>query len=176
MPSHFRIFDQAYPHFITSTITYWLPIFCRDDYYRILTDSLNYCVQSKGLLVHAYVIMPNHFHAIVSQTTGDLSGVIRDMKKHTSKEIARKLEEDGRRMWLNAMSKAGGEAIGVRVWDEAVHPEEVHSRPFMQQKANYIHNNPVRAGFVNDPSHWKYSSAGFYYCDAESPVIVTPVE
>ena len=29
-------------------------------------------------------------------------------------------------------------------------------------KADYIHNNPVEAGFVNEPHHWKYSSAADY--------------
>lgn len=35
---------------------------------------------------------------------------------------------------------------------------------------------PIRAGFVIDPVHWKYSSAGFYYMERESPVPVTPIE
>jgi len=66
MPQHYKVYDQAYPHFITSTIIHWIPVFCRDEYFRVLADSLKFCVSNKGLLVHAYVIMPNHFHAILS--------------------------------------------------------------------------------------------------------------
>ena len=127
-------------------------------------------------MIHAYVLMPNHFHLICSHTEGRFSDVMRDMKKHTSKELAAKLEEDGRQVWLNAMRKAARPSGGVRVWDEAFHPEQIHSRPFFDQKLDYIHNNPVRAGFVDEPSHWRYSSAGLYYHEAESPVPVVPVE
>jgi hypothetical protein len=32
----------------------------------------------------------------------------------------------------------------------------------MEQKMDYLHNNPVEAGFVSEPQHWKYSSVGDY--------------
>jgi len=32
----------------------------------------------------------------------------------------------------------------------------------IEQKANYLHDNPVTAGFVTEASHWKYSSAVDY--------------
>jgi putative transposase len=56
------------------------------------------------------------------------------------------------------------------------HPEEVRTQTFFEQKLNYIHQNPIRAGFVEEAVHWKYSSAGFYYADKQSPVPVTPVQ
>ena len=115
MPQHFKVYDGTYPHFVTSTIVYWIPIFCRDDYFRVLADSLKYCVENKGLIVHGYVIMPNHFHAILSQVDGQLSDVIRDMKKHTAKIIADKLETDKRIIWLNAMRRASGHEGGTKV-------------------------------------------------------------
>lgn len=176
MPQHFKVYDGAYPHFVTSTIVFWIPVFCRDDYFRVLTDSLGHCVEHKGLVVHGYVVMPNHFHAVLSQSEGRLSDVIRDMKKHTAKAIAAKLEADGRITWLNAMRRAAGHEGGVRVWDEAFHPEQVYSEQFCRQKLDYMHNNPVRAGYVSDPSEWTYSSAGLYYRDDESAVPVAAIE
>ena len=108
MPTNIKVHDGAYPHFITSTVVHWLPVFCRDDYFRVVTDSLTHCVLHKGLRVHGYVLMPTHLHALVSQQDGRLSQVIGDMKRHTSKQIARKLAEDGRELWLRAMRRASG--------------------------------------------------------------------
>mgnify|MGYP001198119836 CR=1 FL=1 len=145
-------------------------------YFQILTASLEFCAEQKGLQVYAYVIMPNHFHLICSQVNGKLSAVIGDMKQYTSGEIARKLEEDGRLTWLSAMRGAAGKSGAVKVWDEGCHPEQVHSRPFFNQKADYIHNNPVRAGFVADPCAWKYSSAAAYYGYGQSVVPLAGME
>ena len=61
----------------------------------------------------------------------------------------------------------------TKLRDDEFHPEQVHSEPFFQQKCAYIHDNPVRAGYVENPCDWKYSSAGLYYEDRE-PVV--PVE
>ena len=176
MPQHFKVYDGAYPHFITCTIVHWIPVFCRDDYFRVLVDSMCYCIANKGLRVHGYVIMPNHIHVLCSQEEGRISDVIRDLKKHTSKQIARMLEDDGRTIWLIAMRRAAGASGGVKVWDEAFHPEQVHSRPFAEQKLEYIHRNPERAGYVIDPCEWKHSSAGLYYREQKSLVPVVPLE
>jgi putative transposase len=175
LPQHFKVHEREYPYFVTSTVVYLIPVFVRDDYFRVLTDSLVFCCVNKGLVVHAFVIMPNHFHVICSHPDGNISDVIRDIKKHTSKQITRMLEEDGRRSWLAAMKNASGESGGIRVWEEGFHPEQVRTQAFYEQKLDYIHNNPIRAGFVCDPSAWKYSSAAFYYKEDESPVPVTPI-
>ena len=176
MPQRFKVHDGAYPHFITCTVIHWIPVFCRDDYFAILADSLIYCATHKGLQIHGFVLMPNHWHALCSQIEGRLTDVMRDLKTYTSKGLAKKLEEDGRSIWLTAMRRAAGETAGVKVWDDHFHPEQVHTEPFFRQKLEYMHNNPLRAGFVADPCSWKYSSAGFYYQQQESVVPITAIE
>lgn len=176
MPQHFRVYDGAYPHFVTCTVTHWIPVFCREDYFGILADSLRYCCENKGLVVHGCVLMPNHFHMICSRQDGDISGIMRDIKRFTSIEIARKLETDGRMSWLTAMRNAGKADGSVRVWTEAFHPEEVRTQPFFEQKLRYMHENPVRAGYVVDPCEWRYSSVGVYYRDAQFVVPITPID
>ena len=113
---------------------------------------------------------------ICSQETGQLSEVIGDFKRFVCRKIAEKLDEDGRELWFRAMRKAAGNESGVKLWNEAFHPEQVHSKAFFEQKLAYMHNNPIRAGFVEDPCNWKYSSAGLYYRGEISLVRVIPVE
>jgi putative transposase len=176
MPQTYRIHDGAYAHFITSAVVHWIPVFSREDYFQVLVDSLKHCIAHKGLVVHCFVLMPNHFHLICSQQAGRLMDVIRDLKTFTSKEIARKLESDGRTIWLAAMRRAAGAQQGVKVWQDEYHPEQIHSEPFFAQKMSYIHDNPRRAGYVVDPADWKYSSAGVYYRNAEPLIPVTGIE
>ena len=47
-------------------------------------------------------------------------------------------------------------------WQEGVHPQRVQDREMMCQKIEYIHNNPIRRGYIEDPEHWRYSSARNY--------------
>ena len=56
-------------------------------------DSLAYCQQEKGLILYAYVIMSNHVHLIVQSTNEaqTLSGIIRDFKSFTAKQIKKKI-------------------------------------------------------------------------------------
>ncbi|NQT53388.1 hypothetical protein HQ576_15120 [bacterium] len=48
------------------------------------------------------------------------------------------------------------------MWREGSHPQLIQGEPMMRQKVDYIHQNPVRRGYVDDPLHWRYSSARDY--------------
>jgi hypothetical protein len=50
----------------------------------------------------------------------------------------------------------------LKVWQEGFHPEQIESVEMMHQKIDYIHNNPVKPGYVDEPVHWRYSSARNY--------------
>ena len=47
-------------------------------------------------------------------------------------------------------------------WQEGSHPQEVTNEEMLIQKIEYIHNNPVRREYVDDPKCWRYSSARNY--------------
>ncbi len=170
MPQRYKVYDGSYPHFITSATIHWIPVFRRDDYFRALVDNLNHCIEQKGLLVHGFVLMPDHFHLICTQVDGNLSQLVGNFKGFTAHQIAPMIRKDGRRSWIRAMENAGQAKTSIALWQDGCHPEQIHTRPFFEQKLRYMHDNPVRAGFVLDPCHWKYSSAGFYYQQTPSMV------
>jgi putative transposase len=41
----------------------------------------------------------------------------------------------------------------------------------LEQRINYLHDNPVRAGFVTQPEDWSYSSAIDYYSENEKGLL-----
>ena len=66
------------------------------------------------------------------------------------------------------MEKAGKTNSNVKryqFWQQNNKPIELWTDKVIQQKIDYIHNNPVESGFVRDPVDWKYSSAKNYQDD-----------
>ena len=158
-----------YVYFITLTIVDWLDIFTRPAYKHIIVDSLNYCIANKGLNAYCWCLMSNHMHMIVSATEGNnLSDILRDFKKFTSKDLIRTIKEipESRRDWLlNLFWYAGKNDKKIKyykVWQEGNDAKEIHSTDFLNQKLEYIHNNPVRAEMVVSPEDYLYSSAKDY--------------
>jgi putative transposase len=160
MRSRYRVHDDTFAHFVTGTIVEWLPVFTTAALCEVLVESLRFCQQHKALRISAWVILDNHFHAILSAP--NLSGVIADIKKYTARKIIEQFQAERREWLLNqlryycAAHKTGSE---YQVWQEGSHPQAVRSEAMMLQKRDYIHLNPVRRGLVTAPEHWRYSSA-----------------
>ncbi len=144
----YRIINQHNTHFITCTVYQWVDVFSRKTYADIFLDSIRYCQQSKGLKVYGWVIMTNHVHLIIGSDEQNLSDIIRDFKKFTATQIIKTItsnEKESRKHWLLWLLK---KADRICFWEEGYHGEEVWSQDFLESKLNYIHQNPVRAGFV----------------------------
>ena len=165
MSTGYQIQDQLATYFITPTIVDWVDVFTRDSYRQIIMDSLAYCIAHKGLKLYGYVIMTNHLHLIVRSAVGKLSDTIGDFKKHTARMIVQAVQENGesRREWMlhrfqwNASQNE--RSSQHQVWMHHNKPEHIYSLDFFNQKLNYIHQNPVRAGWVRYPEDYVYSSA-----------------
>lgn len=160
MRSRYRINTENAAHFVTSTIVEWLPIFTTAACCDTLVSSFEYCRQHKGLLIHAWVILDNHFHAIVSGP--NLARTLTDLKKFTARQILDQLKLEGRDWLLNLLPyfcAAHKRGSSHQVWQEGVHPQLITSDEMMLQKLEYLHNNPVKRGLVASPEHWVYSSA-----------------
>ena len=159
----YTIKNQHAPHFITCTVHQWVDVFTRAEYINILLDSIRYCQKHKGLEVHSWVIMSNHFHMILSSKKANLSDIIRDLKKYTSRKIYEAIKQnpaESRKKWMLWLLKKDGK---IWFWEEGYHGEEIYSEDFLITKLNYIHLNPVRAFLVEKEEKYLYSSCSDYY-------------
>jgi putative transposase len=100
-----RIQNQEGLYFITFATLQWIDIFTQGSYIDIVLESLKYCQNEKGLRIHAWCIMSNHLHLIISTKFGvHPSDILRDFKKFTSKQIIAAIENkenpESRRNWL----------------------------------------------------------------------------
>jgi putative transposase len=91
----YLISDKAGCYFVTFTVIHWIDIFSRREYRDIVVDSLNYCIDQKGLVVYAWVIMSNHIHLVITTKSdnGNISDIIRDFKKTHRKRSQKKFKQ-----------------------------------------------------------------------------------
>ena len=170
MSSKYKVGEEAMAHFVTSTVVGWADVFSREMYKEIIVDSLAYCQKEKGLTVHAWVIMTNHIHLIISSSTNSISNIMRDFKKYTSKKIIAAIEsneKESRKDWLLSMFKYAGTGNPgnkeYQFWKNEFHPVALDTPEKMAERLNYLHLNPVRAGLVWAAEAYKYSNA-IDYC------------
>ncbi len=162
----FRIEDQQEVFFLTSTVVDWIDVFTRKELAEIVIDSLRYCQKEKGLILYAWCLMPSHLHLIVSSEQGkSISDIMRDFKKFTSKAIIQtiKVINESRKEWMldrfEFIGRWNPKIENYKFWRDGIHPIILTSNHFIDQKLNYIHQNPVAAGLVFEPEHYAYSSA-----------------
>jgi REP element-mobilizing transposase RayT len=156
--------------FITFSVVGWVDIFTRDLYRNILIESFNWCIKNKGLVIYAWVIMTNHVHMIVSKEgNNNLEDIMRDLKKFTSVKIIESIKSnigESRKEWMLRVFKEAGEAnsqnTNYQFWQHGNHPIELDNNKIIEQKLEYLHNNPVEAGFSNEKECYNWSSAMDY--------------
>ena len=178
--SRWKIIEGINHYFITTTIVEWQNVFVSDELFEVIIASLKYCIDHKGLHLHAYVIMPNHVHYIVSVDPAQyLSDIMRDFNRFTSRRITRIFEKAKQTDLLDVFQKAATEERRrnkYKVWQEGYHPIAIYSEDFFLQKLKYMHENPVRKGLTDQAENWKYSSAQNYYLDDHSTIQVECLE
>lgn len=104
-------------------------------------DELAELAAPHGLAVHAYVLMPNHVHLLATPVAGDT--------------LARLMQALGRRYvrWFNARHGRTG-----TLWEGRYRSTVVQTDRYLLACMRYIELNPVRAGLVDDPAAYRWSS------------------
>jgi len=156
--------------YLTFTVVGWADVFTRKIYTDELVKNLIYCQANKDLEIYAYVVMTNHLHMIVARKDEQLlSDWIRDFKSYTAKQFLKLILEnpqESRKEWLEMIFRYHGKGTkqnkDFAFWQKDSHPIPLWSAEVIKQKENYIHQNPVRAGFVAEPQDWILSSASPY--------------
>ncbi|MFZ6012009.1 MAG: REP-associated tyrosine transposase [Bacteroidota bacterium] len=170
MSRKYKVWDQNKLYFVTFAVIRWLDVFTRREYKDIFIDSLRYCQKHKGLELYAYCIMPNHVHMIIGRKSAQsLQRMVRDIKKYTSVKIFEAIENNPKEsrkelfLWLfRRAGEANSNNVNHQFWQQHFHPIELSTNEMLEQRLNYIHQNPVKAGMVLSPEDYLYSSAVNY--------------
>ena len=148
-------------YFVTFAVNSWIVLFDKRDNAMIVVDNLRYCQNKKGLLIYAWCLMPNHVHMVI-QANGkqSLPEILRDFKSYTSKKLIERFKKVNNIRSRHHLSFFRKEVkSGYRLWQNHNKPIELWSNHVIDQKINYIHNNPVKAGLVERQTDYELSSA-----------------
>ena len=161
--TRYKIYEPTQPHFLTCTILHWIPIFTRIETTDIIFDSLKYLQQIDNLKIYAYVILENHLHLIAS--SDDIGKSMQKFKAYTAKEILKLLQKQNVKTILDQLKfykKAHKKETTYQLWQEGFQPKLIQNEKMMIDRINYIHQNPLKRGYVDEAIHWRYSSARNY--------------
>lgn len=161
--TRYRIVDGAHPYFLTCTIVAWHPIFSGPECAQIVLDSLAFLQGHERLILYGYVIMENHLHLVAHAS--DLSKEVGDFKSFTARQIIDFLHDRKETTVLSLLENwklPHKSDRTYQLWQEGNKPKQIQDDATMLQKLEYTHNNPVRRGYVDEPTHWRYSSARNY--------------
>jgi REP element-mobilizing transposase RayT len=150
------------PQFFTATINEWKHVLAPEKYKTIITDCLRDMVDQKQIELNAFVLMDSHVH-FIWQPLQELtpSQVQTTFTSFTSKRIIKQLSIDNPKI-LDTL-KVNKYDRTLQVWKRRSLSIELFTEKTFMQKLEYIHDNPVKAGLVEYPEEYLYSSARFYH-------------
>ena len=142
MKSRYRAFEESAVYFVTSSIV--------DRYFEILIETLSFKRKNMDKKLYAYVFMDSHFHLILSAVK--ISKFMKEFKSFTARRIVDLLKENREMRILEQLrtkKKSHKTDSDYQIWQEGFHPQQILGEEMLIQKIEYIHQNPVRSGFVN---------------------------
>jgi REP element-mobilizing transposase RayT len=114
----------------------------RDERFGALVENALLFFDAERYHVHAWVVMPNHVHTLLTPTTGhSLSDIVGSWKSFTAKQA-------------NELLGRAGQFWQEDYFDRFIRDEEHYARA-----VEYIEMNPVKAGLCTRPEEWPFSSA-----------------
>ena len=115
------------------------------EYFEILWNAIEKHRIATRFDLMAWVVLPDHFHMIIAAGDKKIPDLIKKIKLSFSSMYRKVTEQREGRVWQ------------YRFWDHII-----RDQADLNHHIDYIHYNPVKHDFVNDPRYWKYSSYNAY--------------
>ncbi len=153
--------------FISGAVYRRIPIFRYDKPCEIFLQTLEAYRRRYAMRVHAYALMPDHYHVLLDfPVQHRLVDFLRDFKSLVGKQILEWIRQEGLSHLLASfqLSRSQHRERDAR-YCVLQYNSCVRTLPgprALQQKLNYVHSNPVREGLSTTPEAYAYSSARAY--------------
>ena len=155
----FQISRTTPAYYLTSVAHHRLPIFRSDKVKRVVCNAFDEVRTTHGIHILAYVIMGDHVHLLV-YSEKEMSECLRLLNGVSARRIIQYLSENG---FESSLLKLRGETRNRNhrhsVWQHHADSPEIFGENTFRQKVRYIHENPIRAGMVENPVDYQFSSA-----------------
>ena len=121
----------------------------RPDIAKIVQKALLFHNEKKYKL-HAWVIMPNHSHILLTQFTGEhLSSIMHSIKSYTAQKVNKLLDRKG------------------QFWQHDSFDRYIRGWRHFNAVVKYVEDNPVKAGLCKEASEWEFGSAYYRAVDRD---------
>ena len=158
MPDFRRYPNEGFPYLVTTNIKARQPLFVQRGCSEITIASIEFLRTHLGHHVHAYVVMPDHVHLVVTpRADGYVSQIMHSLKLYTARRIGALLR-----------SKGG-------IWQARFHERTLRTPKDVESALTYVHDNPVRAGLANRPEDYRWSSYRACILGEPTPIDVDPL-
>jgi putative transposase len=162
-------YGENVTYFVTTTITEFTHIFQIKELAQIVLDNIKFYQDKFDVLIHGFVIMPNHIHLLLTMTDkGNISQFMGQMKEYSAKQIIEWCEKNNKddflRIFLNSAKRYRPDH-SYQVWQARFDDVVISSKNVFDVKLEYIHNNPLqdRWRLVEKPDDYDFSNAEFYF-------------
>jgi REP element-mobilizing transposase RayT len=133
--------DPAYAYFITTRLLGTGKIFCDFKLAQIVMDGILHGRSEEWYYLYAFVVMPDHMHIELTPRSKAVPEIMKVLKGFSSRQINKTTLKTG------------------SLWQAGYMDFPIYQREIAWQKVNYIEENPVRAGLVNNAIDYPFSSA-----------------
>jgi REP element-mobilizing transposase RayT len=165
----FQVSRDNPAYYLTSVTHDRLPIFRTDEFKKVIVDALNEARINHGILIFAYVIMPDHSH-LLTDNAHEIKDVLRYLNGVSAHRVVQHLKANGHESSLAKLRIADrGNNHKHSVYEHHPNALRITGEDALMQKVNYIHSNPVRARLAEHPDEYLYSSARLWHGRAIEP-------
>jgi len=162
-------------YFFTATINSWQNLLQKDEHKQMVINSLEYCVNVKRIHLHAFVLMPNHVHLLLT-LRGDETALDfqRDFLKFTAQQIIKTIINTENEKELENYKSTQKDRI-YHIWERRPKWIVIKNEEILSQKVDYIHNNPLQPkwNLAVCAEDYPWSSAGYYVKNTNTFLFLT---
>lgn len=154
MPRRLRINLPGFPQHVIQRGVDRQAVFFSDDDCAFYLDWLGTYAQKRGILLHAYCLMTNHVHFVLTAPdAGELGGLMQDMGRRYVQNVNR------------TYRRSGG------LWQGRYKATYIQTEPYLLTCQRYVELNPVRANMVQAPGEYRWSSFRANALEETNPLI-----
>jgi putative transposase len=119
--------------------------------------------------------MPNHVHLLIHPLQKDYD--VAPIKQHVKQSVSQRAISYLRKHDSAFLEKLRLRDGSYRFWQAGGgYDRNLFTPEALRSAIDYIHNNPLRKGLIDDPRGWKWSSAAFYHLGEEGPLRLDQID
>ena len=174
-------YQDSQTYFLTTTVTEFTHIFQIPELAKILMENLNFYIKNFEIELHGFVIMPNHFHLLLTMgNKGNVSQFMGQIKEYSAKQVIKWCKKNNKNKLLNTFTKSANKhqpTHEFQVWQTRFDDLVIYNEKTFRTKLQYIHNNPLQEHWqlAKRQEDYSLSSAQFYLKDKEVGVTIAPL-